>query len=139
MGLDVHKGRRRGGAQLATLLVVIALGLASRAYAAHLPVFVARYAGDTLWATAVFLLLGLIRPTARTIHLVIGAAVIALVVELSQLAHPDWLEALRRQPGVGLILGYDFLVSDLACYAAGILIGATVDVGMIRRPDPDLA
>jgi hypothetical protein len=121
------------------LLVVIALGLASRAYAAHLPVFVARYAGDTLWATAVVLLLGLIRPTARTIHLAIGAAVIALVVELSQLAHPDWLEALRRQPGVGLILGYDFLASDLACYAVGILIGAAVDRGVVLRPDPDLA
>lgn len=121
------------------LLVVVALGLASRAYAAHLPVFVARYAGDTLWATAVLFLLGLFRPTARTIHLAIGAAVIALAVELTQLAHPDWLEAFRRQPGVGLILGYDFLASDLACYALGVVIGATVDHGMTRRPDPDLA
>lgn len=121
------------------LLVVIVLGLASRAYAAHLPVFVARYAGDTLWATAVVLLLGLIRPTARTIHLAIGAAVIALAVELSQLAHPDWLEALRLRPGLGLILGYDFLASDLACYAVGVVIGATVDRGVTHRPDPDLA
>jgi hypothetical protein len=139
MGLDVHEGRRSRGAHLAILLVVVALGLASRAYAAHLPVFVARYAGDTLWATAVFLLLGLIRPAARTIHLAMGAAMIALLVELSQLAHPDWLEALRRQPGVGLILGYDFVASDLACYAVGILIGAAVDRGGSRQPDPDLA
>lgn len=131
--------RRSRGTQLAILLGVIALGLASRAYAAHLPLFVARYAGDTLWATAVFFLLGLIRPAARTIHLACGAALIALAVELSQLAHPDWLEALRRQPGVGLILGYDFLPVDLACYATGVIIGATVDHGLTRRPDPDRA
>jgi hypothetical protein len=138
MGLDVHVGRRSRGIQLAMLLVVTALGLASRSYAAHLPVFVARYAGDTLWATAVFFLLGLIRPTARPIHLALGAAVIALAVELSQLAHPDWLEALRRQPSVGLILGYDFLTSDLMCYAVGVVIGVTVDHTVILRPDPGL-
>jgi hypothetical protein len=139
MGLDVHVGRRSRGIQLAMLLVVTALGLASRFYAAHLPVFVARYAGDTLWATAVFFLLGLIRPTAHPIHLALGAAVIAFAVELSQLAHPDWLEALRRQPGVGLILGYDFLTSDLVCYAAGVGIGVAVDHRVVLRPDPGLA
>jgi hypothetical protein len=133
---DVLESHRSRGIHLAILLVVSALGLASRAYAVHLPVFVARYAGDTLWATAVFLLLGLIRPAARTLHVALGTAVIALTIELSQLAHPDWLEALRRQPGVGLLLGYDFLASDLACYAVGIVIGATVDHRLTRRPDP---
>jgi hypothetical protein len=133
---DVLESHRSRGTQLVILLVVIALGLTSRAYAAHLPVFVARYAGDTLWATAVFLLLGLIRPAARTIHLALWTAVIALAIELSQLAHPGWLEALRRQPGVGLLLGYDFLFSDLACYAVGIVIGATVDHRLTRRPHP---
>jgi hypothetical protein len=133
---DVLESHRSRGTQLVILLVVIALGLTSRAYAAHLPVFVARYAGDTLWATAVFLLLGLIRPAARTIHLALWTAVIALAIELSQLAHPGWLEALRRHPGVGLLLGYDFLFSDLACYAVGIVIVAMVDYRLTRRPDP---
>jgi hypothetical protein len=133
---DVLESHRSRGTQLVILLVVIALGLTSRAYAAHLPVFVARYADDTLWATAVFLLLGVIRPAARTIPLALWTAVIALAIELSQLAHPGWLEALRRQPGVGLLLGYDFLFSDLACYAVGIVIGATVDHRLTRRPHP---
>jgi hypothetical protein len=118
---------------------VIALGLASRTYADSLPSFIARYAGDTLWAAAVFLLLGLLWPEARMRSLAAGAALIALAVELSQLAHPAWLEGLRRKPGVGLLLGYDFLASDLACYAAGILIVAAIDHRTFRDSDPTLA
>jgi hypothetical protein len=131
--------RRFRGTQLALLLVVIALGLASRTYADSLPSFIARYAGDTLWAAAVFLLLGLLWPEARMRSLAAGAALIALAVELSQLAHPAWLEGLRRKPGVGLLLGYDFLASDLACYAAGILIVAAIDHRTFRDSDPTLA
>jgi hypothetical protein len=131
--------RRFRGTQLALLLVAIALGLASRTYADSLPSFIARYAGDTLWASAVFLVLGLLWPEARTRSLAAGAALIALAVELSQLAHPAWLESLRRKPGVGLLLGYDFLASDLACYAVGILVVAAIDHRSFRDPDPTLA
>jgi hypothetical protein len=119
--------RRHRGRQLALLASVIVLGLASRRYAGAIPAFIARYAGDTLWATAAYLTLGLIWPGARVRSLAIGAAVISLAVELSQLAQPHWLQSVRRWPGAGLLLGYGFVASDLACYTVGVALGAALD------------
>ena len=110
-----------------TLALVIGAGLASRRYGDTLPPVVASYAGDTLWALAAFVALRLCWPAARPRWIVVGAACIALGVELSQLAHPAWLETVRRWPGARLLLGYGFLASDLVCYAAGIVLGIVLD------------
>jgi hypothetical protein len=107
--------------------MVVALGLASRMYASSLPAVLSLYAGDTLWAVALFLSLGLLWPSASTRRLGLGAAVLSLLVELSQLAHPGWLETVRRWPGVGLLIGYDFVWTDLACYAIGVVLGVGLD------------
>lgn len=118
----------RPRAHYALLLVLVAgLGLASRVYRRQLPDLIARYAGDTLWATALLLFLALLWPRARTRTLALGAGLASLLVELSQLAHPAWLDALRQLPGVALLLGSDFVASDLACYAAGVLLGVAID------------
>ena len=109
---------------------MIVLGLASRRYADVIPDFAARYAGDTLWATAAYVALSIAWPGAGVRLLAAGAALIALTVELSQLARPAWLEAARRWPGARLLLGYGFLASDLVCYAAGVALGAAIDVAM---------
>jgi hypothetical protein len=109
------------------LLSVVALGLASRSFRGSLPLVLDRYAGDTLWATAVVVWLGILLPAARTARLMLAAAAISLVVELSQLAHPEWLQRLRRLPGVALAIGYDFVWTDLVCYAAGVILGGLID------------
>ena len=132
--------RRHRGLFLALLAAVVALGLASRVYASSLPSVVAVYGGDTLWATAVFLGLGLFWPAARTSTLALAAALLSLAVELSQLAHPAWLETLRGLPGVGLLIGYDFVWTDLACYAIGVLLGVGLDRlgrGSLQAPRRD--
>lgn len=120
--------RRHRGVIGALLVVTVLLGLASRLYGSVLPSLISRYAGDILWATAVFLVLALVRPAARRGTLAVVAAVISLAVELSQLAHPAWLETLRSWPGAGLLLGYTFVPSDLACYALGIVLGLVLDL-----------
>src|SRR5687768_12648558 len=104
--------RRSRGAQLTLLAAAIGLGLASRHYADALPVPIARYGGDTLWATAVYLTLSVVWPGARVRSLAAGAALISLAVELSQLARPAWLQTVRQWPGAPLLLGYGFLASD---------------------------
>ena len=126
-GTGVAGPRRHRGLFLTLLVAVVALGLASRRYPSSLPSAFAVYGGDTLWATALFLSLGLLRPGARTTTLALAAALLSLAVELSQLAHPAWLEALRGLPGVGLLIGYDFVWTDLACYAIGVLLGVGLD------------
>ena len=117
---------------LVLLTLTVVAGLASRIYRGSIPLVLDRYAGDTLWATAVLLLLGLLYPRARTRSLALAAAAISLAVECSQLAHPAWLDALRRVPGVALVLGYDFVWIDLVCYAAGVVLGSVLDAIAFR-------
>jgi hypothetical protein len=109
------------------IVATIVLGLGSRVYRSALPSAIAEYAGDTLWATAVFFMLRLVRPAASGRWLAAATLAIAFSVELSQLAHPAWLDDLRRLPGVALVLGYDFVASDLLCYTAGVVLAWAVD------------
>ena len=120
----------------ALLAATLVSGLASRRFPHVLPHAIAEYGGDTLWATAVFFALRLLRPTARR-HVIASAELtIAVIVELSQLAHPPWLVALRHQPGAGLILGYGFLPSDIVCYAAGVGLAWVLDAGVQEVASP---
>lgn len=115
------------------LVLAILPGLASRAFRDDIPVLFGRYAGDTLWASALYLGLALLRPCARVRTLAAAAASISLLIELSQLWKPLWLEHLRQTRLGGLVLGFDFIASDLVCYAAGIAIAALLDDWLRRR------
>jgi hypothetical protein len=115
---------RRRTAYLLLVVATIVAGLASRRYRASLPAAIGAYAGDTLWALMVFLGLGLVFPRASTRRLAGVALAIAYLDELSQLYHAPWIEAVRETRLGGLVLGFDFVWSDLLCYAAGVLAGA---------------
>ena len=115
---------------LAAVVTVVALGLASRRFRSSLPAFLGDYAGDTLWALMVFLGLGLLFPKASTLRLAGLALLVAYLDELSQLYHAPWIEAIRRAPLGGLILGYQFVWSDLACYTAGVVMGAAAELAV---------
>ena len=128
--LTVSRARTRGTVVL--LAVTVALGLGSRIYRDALPFLIAEYAGDTLWATAVFFMLRLVRPAASSLALAAVTLAIAFGVEFSQLAHPAWLDAFRQQPGVSLVLGYDFVATDLVCYTAGVVLAWAIDVARAR-------
>lgn len=114
-------------------VLTIGLGLGSRAYRADLPAFVGAYAGDTLWALMVYLGLGMLWPQAsiqKRAGLALGFSV---AIELSQLYHAPWIDAVRRTRLGGLVLGFGFLWSDLVCYAAGIGFGARLERLVQRR------
>lgn len=115
------------------LVATIALGLGSRRYGSALPPFVAAYAGDTLWAAAVYWGLALLWPRQRTAVVAATALTVAVLVEVSQLYHAPWLDAVRGTWPGALVLGEGFLWSDLACYAVGVAAAVTIDLGMARR------
>ncbi len=115
------------------LLLTIALGLGSRRFGAALPVLVAQYAGDVLWATMVFWLCAITAPRAARYRLATAALFIAWTVECSQLYRAPWLDALRATPLGALALGQGFLWSDLFCYAAGVLLGVFLDPVLSRQ------
>lgn len=114
------------------LILVITLGLASRRFGSWFPNFVATYSGDTLWATALFLALGMFLPKAPNRMVAVLAFSISVIVELSQLYHAPWIDSLRATTLGGLVLGFGFLWSDIVCYAVGVLIGIVVQTALIR-------
>ena len=115
------------------LVAVVAAGLASRRFVSVLPSFIATYAGDTLWASMVFVGLGLLFPRARTGTLAAAALAIAVVDEISQVYHAPWIDAIRATRPGALVLGYGFLWSDLACYAVGVLGAAALELASRTR------
>jgi Protein of unknown function (DUF2809) len=52
----------------------------------------------------------------------------AIAVKLSQLYHAPWIDSIRHTTLGGLILGFDFVWSDLACYALGVGLGVSVKI-----------
>lgn len=111
---------------------MVALGLASRRYAgathaSPLPQFVALYAGDTLWALMAFITVAFAAPAWSTIRVGIAALVISFGVELSQLYHAPWIDAVRATWLGGLALGYGFLWSDILCYSVGVGLAWPLD------------
>jgi hypothetical protein len=133
---ETWRRQRHPFSRLALLASAAVLGIGSRRFAARLPGFVASYAGDTLWALAAFLGIGILFPNASTKRVAVLALLVSLLVEISQLSKAPWLESIRRTPIGGVILGYDFVWSDLACYAIGVILGVTIEVAwtLLARP-----
>ncbi len=126
-----HRVRSRA-VFLALAAATIVVGLASRRFRPALPAAVGLYAGDVLWATMVYLLFAAIGLRASTLRLAIGTAAFALAIEVGQLYHAPWIDAVRDTRLGGLVLGFGFLWSDLACYAAGIALAVVIDRAVAR-------
>jgi glycopeptide antibiotics resistance protein len=114
--------------QIALIILVSLLGIGSRRYAHALPDFIAAYAGDTLWALAAFLAIGVLLPRVSTVRVALLAMALSVTVELSQLYHAPWIDSIRQTTLGGLVLGFGFVWSDLACYAAGVGLGVCEEI-----------
>ena len=117
---------------LAAIVVVIA-GLASRRYRGQLPAFVVEYAGDTLWALMVFLLVSTLLAGRPILLRAVITLALAFLVEISQLYHAPWIDSIRQTTLGGLVLGFGFLWTDLVCYSVGVLIGVIAELGSVGR------
>jgi hypothetical protein len=121
--------RRRMLIRVGLALVVIACGLTLRWYGfpLGLPAFAVKYGGSLLWATMVFLLVGVLLPRLSQTRNAAIAMVIAVVIELSRLVHLPWLDAFRPTTAGALLLGRIFSPWNLAAYAIGIALGVWLD------------
>lgn len=120
---------RRRSRPLYLLLVAltVVVGLATRRFGDALPGFVAKYAGDVLWAAMVYLLIAAMWNRASVARVTLAAGAFSLAIEISQLYHAPWIDGIRHTRIGGLVLGFGFLWSDLACYVAGIALAAALD------------
>ena len=115
------------------LVLVIAAGLGSRVFGRALPAVVAAFAGDTLYATMVFVVLGILAPRWSTPRLAAAALACACAIEISQLYHAPWIDHFREYPLGALILGNTFAWPDLLAYTIGVLMGASLEKALRKR------
>ncbi|MGK7913084.1 MAG: DUF2809 domain-containing protein [Synechococcus sp.] len=125
--------RRQRVTYLVLMAIAIMLGLLSRSDWMPLPSFLATYAGDTIWAMMVLFLFCALAPRRTPLMLAIAALLFSFGIEFLQFYRSPWIEAIRNTTLGGLILGFGFKVSDLACYTVGIAIGAAIDVALVQH------
>ena len=109
------------------ICLAVVLGVGSRRFGRSLPGFLAAYAGDTLWALTAYQGIGLLLPRASTRIVALLAMVFSAMIEVSQLYHAPWIDSIRRTTLGGLVLGFEFVWSDLACYAVGVGMGIVIE------------
>ena len=118
--------------------VVFGLGLLSRSSLVPLPAFMAKYAGDALWALLIFLGFGFLFPSSSTTSVASFAVLFSVSIEFSQLYHAPWIDALRRTTPGMLVLGDTFAWADIAAYLVGIVGGvgceSLIAPGALARP-----
>lgn len=115
---------------LALVVVTMILGLGSRQFSGYLPKVINFYLGDALWALMVFFLFAGLFQNRETRSVAVIALLFAYGIEISQLYHAPWIDAIRQTRLGGLVLGYGFLWRDLVSYTLGVGIGALVDQQM---------
>lgn len=126
--------RQRSLIRAGLALVVIACGLGLRWYGfpLGLPAFGVKYGGSLLWATMVFLLVGVLLPRLSRAQIAAIAVVIAVAVEFTRLVHTPWLDAFRLTTAGALLLGRIFSLWNLVAYLIGIVAGIWLDSRVAR-------
>jgi Protein of unknown function (DUF2809) len=125
--LLARRFRRDRIVSIALIILVAVLGLGSRRFAAYLPDVIVAYTGDTAWALAVFLGLGLAFPTLTAWRVAMMTLIVSTVVEFSQLYHARWIDSIRDTTIGHLALGSGFDPKDLACYTVGAGVSVLID------------
>lgn len=114
-------------------IVTVGLGLASRAFIDHLPATLNVYLGDALYALMIYFVFSAIFVKRSAVSIGIRALLLCYLIELSQLYHVPWIDAVRSTRLGGLILGYGFLWSDIAAYALGTGAGLLIRREVFER------
>ena len=118
---------------VAAALATIAVGLLVHLRGGALGPAARDVIGDALWAAMIAWWVGALAPGARLVRRCSVAYAVCVVVEVSQLYHTPWLDALRAT-GLGhLVLGSGFDPRDLAAYGLGVAGAALLEAAVVAR------
>jgi len=96
------------------------LGLSSRKYAGYLPEWINTYLGDALWAVMIYLFTAVLLHDRKLLQIALASLLFCYLIEISQLYHGPWIDAIRNTRLGGLVLGFGFLWTDIIAYTMGI-------------------
>jgi hypothetical protein len=109
------------------LLITIPIGLAVRFLPLHLPWFLYKYLGSTLWAAALYWFLAALLPKLRAQILAALAITIATLLELSRLIPIPPIDAFRITLPGRILLGRYFSIKNIIAYIFAITLCALLD------------
>jgi hypothetical protein len=101
--------------------LTIIIGLASRRFSFLLPPWLAKNAGDVLYAVMVYWLVGLCFPRLPPVRTALAAGGFCFAIEFLKFVQVPWLAAARHNHYGALVFGSGFHWSNLACYVLGVL------------------
>ncbi len=128
---------RRSLSTLALLLLTIPIGLAVRLLPLHLPWFLYKYLGSTLWAVALYWFLATLLPKLRPQALAALATLIATLLELSRLIPVPPIDAFRLTFAGKILLGRYFSIKNIAAYILAIVLTAILDNSLVASESTD--
>jgi hypothetical protein len=131
---------RRSAICALLLVTTIPIGLAVRFAPLHLPWFLYKYLGSTLWAAALYWFLATLLPKLRPIAVAILAITIATLLELTRLIPIAPIDTFRLTLAGQILLGRYFSLKNIAAYLIAILIATTLDhlfISHHRHNPPD--
>lgn len=111
----------------------IALGLASRRYSHFLPGWMAKNAGDALYAMMVYWLLGLLLPRLSPRRRALGTLLFCFGIEFLKFVQTPWLVVARHSTAGRLVFGVGFHGSNLVCYALGTALAWGAEQALVHR------
>ena len=118
---------------LATFILVILLGLASRRFPALFPAALGKYPGDALWALMAFIGWGFIFPRRATWQIYIFTLATSFGVEFLKLYRVPWLDEVRASSIGHLVFGSSFSWKNLIAYIAGAAMGTLAEQIPFRK------
>jgi len=128
---------RRSLSTLALLLLTIPIGLAVRLLPLHLPWFLYKYLGSTLWAIALYWFLATLLPKLHPRAIATLAILIATLLELSRLIPVPPIDAFRLTFAGKILLGRYFSIKNIAAYILAIVLTAILDNSLVASESTD--
>jgi hypothetical protein len=110
------------------IFLTIPLGLASRKFSSLLPALLSKNAGDILYATMAFWLVGFLFPRLSTFRTAVAATLFCFGIEFLKFYDAPWMVTTRHSRAGALVFGSGFHVSNLACYLLGIGLAAGIEL-----------
>ncbi|KAA6439528.1 DUF2809 domain-containing protein [Dyadobacter flavalbus] len=127
---DLSPARNRLLYGLLTIITLLAGFLSRRLFGDH--AFIKLYVGDALWALMVFFGFAFLLRRRSTLAVAAAALGFSVSIEISQLYHAPWIDDLRKIPLIALVLGFQFVWSDLICYSIGVGTGVLAEICFIQ-------
>ena len=119
---------------LVALAVITPLGFATKSYGGPAQDWVRYSAGGVLYVVFFVLLAHAVRPGLPVLRVALVVFLATSAVEVLQLWHPPFLEALRSHRLGRVLLGNVFSWSDFPHYALGAALGAALVHTLRRNP-----